>query len=55
MVWECMTENGIGLLCNVKGKLNGRSYIDILDNNIIPSIHLHTLTNNCQFQEDNAR
>ena len=54
MVWGCMTANGIGLLCDVKGSLNGRSYIDILDNNLIPSIHLHALTNNCQFQQDNA-
>ena len=44
MVWGCITTNGVGLLCKVDGKLNGESYINILENSLIPSIHLHSLT-----------
>ena len=54
MVWGCITSNGVGLLYKVDGNLNGESYINILENSLIPSILLHSLTGISIFQQDNA-
>ena len=54
MKWGCMTSKGVGLLKKVDGRLNGGSYVNILENNLIPSIHLHSLTGISIFQQDNS-
>ena len=54
MVWGCMTAKGVGFLTKVEGRLNGEAYIDLLGDSLIPSVHLHGMTGNFIFQQDNA-
>ena len=54
MVWGCITARGVGFLHKVNGRLNGSAYTDLLDNNLIPIIHLHSFTGHWLFQQDNA-
>ena len=44
MVWGCINEKGVGFLTKVDGRLNGKGYINILENALIPTTH----------QQDNA-
>ena len=54
MVWGCFCWSGVGLLCKVSGNLKTDSYIDILENALIPSVDLHSLHSGWTFQQDNA-
>ena len=54
MVWGCITSDVVGLLCKFDGRLNGESYIHILENTLIPSIHLHSLTDISIFQQERS-
>ena len=41
-------------LTKVEGRLNGEDYINILENALIPTTHLLTITSGWIFQQDNA-
>lgn len=53
MVWGCITAFGVGFLHKVDGRLNGSAYIDLLGNNLIPTVHQYSMTD-WIFQQDNA-
>ena len=40
MVWGCINEKGVGFLTKVDGRLNGKGYINILENALIQTTHL---------------
>ncbi|KAI6647097.1 hypothetical protein LOD99_8934 [Oopsacas minuta] len=54
MVCGCFCWSGVGLLWKVSGNLKTNSYIDILENALIPSVDLHSLHSDWTFQQDNA-
>ena len=31
MVWGCMSWNGVGMLTEVKGRMNAKSYVEIMN------------------------
>lgn len=37
-VWGCMSAQGIGSLCRIRGHLDGVSYCDILEHTMIPDV-----------------
>ena len=38
MVWGCMGWEGVGRLIEVEWKMNAKQYVDILENNLLPSM-----------------
>ena len=38
MVWGCLGWEGVGRLAEVEGKMNAEQYVDILENNLLPSM-----------------
>ena len=40
MIWRYINSTGVGFLTNVEERLNGDVYIDMLENYMIPSVHL---------------
>ena len=38
MVWGCLSWEGVGRLAEVEGKMNAEQYVDILENNLLPSM-----------------
>ena len=53
-IWACMNYNGVGFFTLYNGRVNGESYIDILGENLLPSIDLLSNSNIAIFQQDNA-
>lgn len=54
-IWGCISIHGAGLCSLYQGRLNARRYIEILENNLIPSRDLFFgETSDWQFQQDNA-
>ena len=38
MVWGCMGWEGVGKLAEVEGRMDAIQYVDILENNLLPSL-----------------
>lgn len=53
-IWCCMSYYGLGIFTLFDGRLNANRYIDILGNNLIPSIDLFHKDEPFIFQQDNA-
>ena len=54
MVWGCMAVSGIGRLKLVSEMMNGTKYIDVLENQMLPSASSLFSDNDWIFQDDNA-
>lgn len=54
MVWGCMSAKGLGQLCFVENSINAVCYINILKENLLPSIPKITTFNEYIFQQDGA-
>ena len=54
MVWGCMAVSGIGKLKLVSEMMNGTKYIDVLENQMLPSACSLFSDNDWIFQDDNA-
>ena len=53
-MWGCINPKGVGFLTEVEGRLNGEGYLNILENELISTTHLLTVTSDWIFQQDNA-
>src|SRR5882757_4705294 len=54
MVWGCMGWNGVGILCEVEGRMNAEQYISILEECLLRSIHESGIDEeDIIFQQDN--
>ena len=54
MVWGCMGWDGVGKLAEVEGRMNADQYVDILEENLLPSLEeFETSTEDLIFQQDN--
>ena len=54
MVWGCMGWNGVGILCEVEGKMDAKQYCSILEDGLLKSIQkLGIPEENVIFQQDN--
>uniref|UniRef100_A0A1B0DQ35 Tc1-like transposase DDE domain-containing protein n=1 Tax=Phlebotomus papatasi TaxID=29031 RepID=A0A1B0DQ35_PHLPP len=54
MMWGCMTYNGVGFACQIVGRMNAEAYVNILDNNFIPTLDSFMLDcSDIIFQQDN--
>ena len=55
-IWGCMSNEGTGCCATYAGRLNADRYIEILDNELVPSIELLTSPGSSEFlfQQDNA-
>ena len=55
MVWKCISNQGVGGLHFVQGRVNVQVYIGILEEKLLPSIRDHfTAVKNVIFQDDSA-
>ena len=52
MVWGCINAKGVGFLTKVEGRLNGEGCINILENALISTTYLLTITSGWIFQQD---
>ena len=43
MVWRCMTWEGVGNLCLIEGNINKYVYHEILEMELLNTIHIHDL------------
>jgi hypothetical protein len=54
MVWGCMGWNGVGILCEVEGKMDAKQYVTILEEFMVESIkELEIPEEKVIFQQDN--
>ena len=54
MVWECMGQNGVGVLAEVEGRMDAKQYVDILEENLYKSRKkLKVEKKKAIFQQDN--
>ena len=54
MVWGCLGWEGVGRLVEVEGKMNTEQYVDILENNLLPSMKESGISlEDVIFQQDN--
>ena len=53
-IWCCVTYYGLGMFKLFDGRLNSTYYVDILNNNLLPSINALELSVPFIFQQDNA-
>ena len=54
MIWGCITNQGVGTITTVDGRINRHKYIEILGDNLWPVIARHFTEHDCLFQDDNA-
>ena len=54
MVWECLTNHGVGTLAMINGNMNSVKYIETLDNNLWQVVAKHFGNTPYFFQDDNA-
>ena len=52
IVWGCFNAKGVGFLTKVEGRLNGEGCINILENALISTTYLLTITSGWIFQQD---
>ena len=56
MIWGCMTNQGVGYACWVKGRMDADLYITILEDELLQTIDYYNLNHRkVIFQQDNAR
>ncbi|CAF0980587.1 unnamed protein product, partial [Brachionus calyciflorus] len=53
-IWCCMSNYGLGIFPIFDGRLNSHGYVDILGNNLLPSMDLLRQEKPFIFQQDNA-
>ena len=53
-IWACMTYYGIGFFTLYDGRLNAERYIEVLGDNLLPTIDLYNEHNDWIFLQDNA-
>ena len=54
MVWGCLGWESVGRLAEVEGKMNAEQYVDILENNLLPSMEESGISlEDVIFQQDN--
>lgn len=53
LVWGCFSYNGVGNLVQIEEKLTGAGYVNILRNNLMPSVNRLGLLDHFVFQQDN--
>ena len=54
MVWSCLGWEGVGRLAEVEGKMNAEQCVDILENNLLPSMEESGISlKDVIFQQDN--
>ena len=54
MVWGCFTQNKLGPLVRLEGRVTAQVYIEMLEENLLPFINNLENKNDYIFQEDNA-
>lgn len=54
MVWGCFTAAGVGRLCQVSGLLDSHGYVELLEEEMLPSMELLGGTDVLFLQQDNA-
>ena len=56
MIWGCMTNQGTGYICWVKGRMNTDLYITILEDELLQTMEYYKLKpKKIIFQQDGAR
>ena len=53
MLWGCFSAKGTGRLHRIKGRINGAIYLDILGDNLLPSVRALKMGRGWVFQHDN--
>lgn len=54
MVWSCITPKGVGFIEKIDGTMTALKYINILENNYIPTLDIYELSHNdVVFMQDN--
>jgi hypothetical protein len=54
MVWGCISWEGVGRLAEVEGRMNAQQYVDILKDNLLPTMEeSNILLEDLIFQQDN--
>jgi hypothetical protein len=54
MVWSCMRWNGVGVLCEVEGRMNVKQYVSILEECLLRSMEESDINEEDNiFQQDN--
>ena len=54
MVWGCLGWEGVERLAEVEGKMNAEQYVEILENNLLPSMEESGISlKDVIFQQDN--
>jgi len=43
MIWGCMTSIGVGFVHHIEGRMTAVSYVNILENNLIPTLDFYEL------------
>jgi len=55
MIWGCMTNQGVGYACWVKGRMDADLYITILEDELLQTIDYYNLNHQkVIFQQDNV-
>src|SRR4029434_4199117 len=55
MVWGCFSAYGTGKLHTIEGRMNGKMYRDILDENLLPSTRMMKMKRGWTFQQDKRK
>jgi hypothetical protein len=53
MVWGCVSASGVGELVEISSKMDAKTYVNILENNLIASAKKMKIRDNFIFQSDN--
>ena len=54
-IWSCFNYKGVGMCQTYTGRINSRIYVEVLENNLIPSIDLLMLNDKpWKLQQDGA-
>jgi len=53
MVWGCVSSSGVGKLVEITSKMDAKTYVNILENNLIESANQMAIQNDFVFQSDN--
>ena len=53
MLWGCFSAKGTGRLHRIEGRMNGAMYLEILGDNLLPSVRALKMVCGWVFQHDN--